>query len=680
MNKLLTIIGFAFLMAGCASKSESPTIASVGFQDFEVGKYTQLSENGVTIQAEANTIEIRDKGKYTPNSLLIVGGESKSVEIFNSTGSLAKYLNFFAERWTSKPPFHFKVDAYDGANWVEIYKGDQEIGTGHFPKEVLLELPESTDQKVRITSTAIETGGVLIDDIVFYSDANMQIDSVTTPYHVFPVLKGKEHNPVLNIQVNTSGYAGAQQLEEIVVKIGNDDNTSVIDNVMVGYAGKSSRMQQSIQFGEVKALSETITFSGIQTLTNGVNNFWVACNINEDADINTFINVECVSVKINGKTYNVSSGKCANNQLGIALRQHKEDGVDTYRIPGLATTNNGTLIGVYDIRYNSAVDLQEDVDVGMSRSTDGGQTWEPMKIIMDMGEWGGLPEEQNGIGDPSVLVDRKTNTIWVAAVWAHGHPDQRNWWASRPGLEPETTSQFVLVKSEDDGITWSRPINITKQIKDKDWNLLLQGPGKGITLDDGTLVFPAQFKDKEDMPYSTIIYSKDNGQSWSIGAGAKTNTTEAQLIELNDGGLMLNMRDNRNGSDKTETNGRAVAVTYDLGKTWQVHATSNGALKEPTCMASLIKEDFIVDGDKKSLVLFSNPNSMFGRHHMTIKISLDDGKSWPEKHQLLIDSGGGRGYSCMTKIDDHHIGILYEGSQADLIFQKFAIKDILQGN
>jgi sialidase-1 len=137
------------------------------------------------------------------------------------------------------------------------------------------------------------------------------------------------------------------------------------------------------------------------------------------------------------------------------------------------------------------------------------------------------------------------------------------------------------------------------------------------------------------------------------------------------------MRDNRNRQEKSETNGRAVSVTTDLGKTWQVHPTSNGALKEPTCMASLIKEDFLIKGEKRSLILFSNPNSISGRNHMTIKISLDDGETWPEKHQLLIDTGGGRGYSCMTKIDDENIGILYEGSQADLIFQIFSIEKIM---
>ena len=127
-------------------------------------------------------------------------------------------------------------------------------------------------------------------------------------------------------------------------------------------------------------------------------------------------------------------------------------------------------------------------------------------------------------------------------------------------MKPKKTSQFILVKSEDDGKTWSEPINITSQIKDPKWHLLLQGPGKGITLKNGTLVFPAQFKDEFEMPYSTIVYSKNQGKTWEIGTGAKPNTTEAQVIELENGDLMLNMRDNRNGKDKSETNGRSVYV------------------------------------------------------------------------------------------------------------------------
>lgn len=74
-----------------------------------------------------------------------------------------------------------------------------------------------------------------------------------------------------------------------------------------------------------------------------------------------------------------------------------------------------TLIAVYDVRRNASTHLQGDIDVGMNRSTDRGKAWEPMKIIMDMGEWGGKLAQENGIGNPAILVDHHTNTIWVVA-------------------------------------------------------------------------------------------------------------------------------------------------------------------------------------------------------------------------------------------------------------------------
>jgi sialidase-1 len=379
----------------------------------------------------------------------------------------------------------------------------------------------------------------------------------------------------------------------------------------------------------------------------------------------------------------------AGSRVALKLRSAGQDNCDTYRIPGLVTTNNGTLIAVYDNRYNNSKDLQEDIDIGMSRSTDGGETWEPMKVIMDMGTWGGLPQQQNGIGDPCILYDTRNNVIWVAAVWMSGSsPDKMLWRASQPGMDPGVTGQFMVVKSGDDGLTWSKPENITGQIKLPEWQLLMQGPGRGITMKDGTLVFPAQFKAEigvkaidggQYTSHSTVVYSRDGGKTWNIGTGAKSNTTESQVVELSGGTLMLNMRDDRNRQDKSETNGRAVSTTNDMGKTWQVHPTSNSALPEPNCMASLIRADIIIEGKMKSVLFFSNPASKTNRADMTIKASLDDGLTWPEKYQLLISKEEGYGYSCLTMINDEYLGILYEGVK-ELYFQKIAVKDILKGN
>ena len=344
-----------------------------------------------------------------------------------------------------------------------------------------------------------------------------------------------------------------------------------------------------------------------------------------------------------------------------------DDQSHTYRIPGLVRTPKGTLIAVYDIRWKNSGDLQGDIDVGVSRSLDNGQTWLPMQKAIDMGEWGGLSETENGIGDPAILVDEQTGRIWVAALWLHGKKGKAAWWASQPGITPQETGQFILAYSDDEGATWSEPINITQQVKKPEWFLCFNGPGMGIMKKDGTLVFPAQFKDKDQVPHSTIIYSKDRGKTWHIGTGAKSKTTESQVVELADGSLMLNMRDDRGGS-------RSVAVTRDLGQTWEEHVSSRSALPESVCQASIIR---VTLKDGRQALAFFNPATTRGRHHMTLKLSFDEGKTWPEKYHTLLYEPGTYGYSCLTQIDPATLGVLYEGT-GDLYFQLIDLNKVIK--
>ena len=490
---------------------------------------------------------------------------------------------------------------------------------------------------------------------------------------IMPVLAGKEQNRILEFQLNVLDSLASYDVKTFHFNLKGTTNVSDIKSASVNYH-RESKLAEASSLGNQSSITSKLAIEGNQTLASGNNFFWLTVELNGTPDLLHKIKVKLESIEFkDGSIINVSDTTTREQRIGIALRQHNQEDVDTYRIPGLATTNKGTLIAVYDNRYKGGVDLQADVDVAMSRSTDGGQTWSSMKVIMDMGEYGGLPNDQNGIGDPSVLVDKKTGTIWVAAVWAHGHPGKRNWWASKQGMNPEDTSQFVLVKSEDDGLTWSNPINITEQIKNPEWHLLLQGPGKGITLKDGTLVFPAQFKDAEEMPHSTLIYSKDNGKTWTIGTGAKPNTTEAQVVELEDGSLMLNMRDNRNRNSTDGLHGRSVAITTDLGKTWTEHPTSRKALQESTCMASLISYKH---PEKGQILFFSNPDTPKGRTHIKVRTSFDQGNTWPKENQLELHEDNCAGYSCMTMIDEDHIGILYEGNK-ELFFEKIAVRELL---
>lgn len=500
--------------------------------------------------------------------------------------------------------------------------------------------------------------------------------SISSVQPVLPVLAKKDRNKVLNITLAQENDSSISKVNSFSFSLEGTTNIKDIKKAELLYARNGAYFSDAEVIGTEMTFDKNFNISPQNPISLTEGNVWLSVALNDTPNLLNKIGVQLVSVTFeDGSMANVKKQADKSQRIGIALRQHQNDGVDTFRIPGLATTTKGTLIGVYDIRYNDAKDLQGDIDVGLSRSTDGGQTWEPMKIIMDMDAYGGLPENQNGIGDPTVLVDRNTNTIWVAALWLHGYPDERGWNASEPGMTPEKTGQLMLVKSEDDGVSWSKPINITPQTKKSEWHLFFNGPGMGITMKDGTLVFPAQYKDADMIPHSTLIYSKDQGKTWTVATGAKSDTTEAQVIELSDGSLMLNMRDNRNQANRKDSlNGRSVAITKDLGKTWTEHHTSRKALQESTCMASIISHEH---HEKGTLFFFSNPNTKEQRNHITIKTSFDEGNTWPLENQLELYAENTSGYSCMTIIDDAHIGILYEGSK-ELYFEKIALDELLK--
>lgn len=639
--------------------------AGESFENHPAGSFQRLETPlGVWSAAAGHAGLHAGHAKEGRQSLRLPGGGGQEVEL-KLADVLRKpgRLSFWAERWTSRQPFVFRIDAADAdGDFKEVWNGDNVIKVGGFLTRAEVQLPAGT-ARLRIRCSAPEKSGVMLDLVELAEEKPMRLLEVDLAQPVVPVLRGKAVNPVLGLRIATEGALEPLALEAVEVTLDGtarpDDISSI--SLVPGAADPSGGFGEA--FGD-PANGPTAVFTGRAELLAGDNWWWISVRLKDNAVIDGRIDATVTRIKVSGRTVDVTAASPPGSQrIGVALRQHGDDGSKAYRIPGLVQTNKGTLIAVYDIRYRGSGDLPGDIDVGMSRSTDGGTTWEPMRTIMDMGndpKWA-----YDGVGDPAVLVDHSNNRIWVAGTWSHGN---RSWNGSGKGLKPTETGQFMLVSSDDDGLTWSKPVNITGQVKDPKWHFILQGPGSGITMKDGTLVFPAQFRaeDAARTPYSTLIHSKDHGKTWTCGTGVKSNTTEAQLVELEDGVIMINCRDNRGGA-------RTVATTRDLGKTWQLHPTDRKALPESVCMASLLKWEVPGVGER---LFFSNPATTRGRHSMTVKVSKDLGMTWPDSLHTLYDIRSGAGYSCLAPAGDRHLGVLYEGP-SEIYFLRIPVNELL---
>ncbi len=628
------------------------------FESFPAGPVGKSpSALGTFVAGDGHAEIIAGKGLNGGKALRIHGGTNRTVTIdLAAVSGTPRLLSFHAERWTARGSFDLSIEANTGSSWSLLKRGPG-VKVGGYHTHLSIEVPARA-KSLRITCTS--EAGVLIDDLALNRAGPMEITGITARHPVIPVLRRKPVNPVIGFSITTEGNRGSPALEAVELSLEGSTKPSDIARIELIAADK---VVASAAASPPKTL-----LTGNIPLASGDNRFTVSVRLHDTADIDAKVAVRLLRVKAGGKTLvpDPSQAPARPLRVGEGLRLQGDDGSHSYRIPGLVRSGAGSMLAVYDVRHNHCGDLPAKIDVGLSRSTDGGQTWEAMRIAMHCGTMGD-EYAKDGVGDPSILVDEKTGRIWLAALWSHGN---RAWNGSGPGMTPAETGQFLLSHSDDDGKTWSPLRNITPQIKDPAWRLVFNGPGAGIAMKDGTLVFPAQFRaadggETKGKPFSTVITSKDRGETWSIGGGCRIDTTEAQVVETEPGTLMLNCRDNRGGS-------RTVMITRDLGKTWTPHATDRSALPEPVCMASLLRWDH---PGRETIFVFSNPAATNGRHHMTLKFSKDLAATWPEKWHLLYDERGGAGYSCLAPAGDDHIGVLYEGP-CELYFLRVPLKEV----
>jgi len=335
------------------------------------------------------------------------------------------------------------------------------------------------------------------------------------------------------------------------------------------------------------------------------------------------------------------------------------DGYHTFRIPSLVTTPGGTLLAFCEGRKGSTSDTG-DIDVVLKRSFDGGATWQPMQLVWDDGP--------NVCGNPCAVVDRDTGTVWLLLTHNLGTDSERE---IMDGTSEGTRTVWVT-KSDDDGETWSEPVEITPAVKKPDWTWYATGPGVGIQLSGGRLVVPCDFALEGTKEYgSHVIYSDDHGKTWKLGGYVLPKCNECQVVELADGRLLLNMRSYHG------LNRRAVAYSPDRGATWSA-VSHDRTLVEPVCQASILRYTNETSGGR-SRILFSNPASV-RRERLTVRLSYDECGSWAVSK---VVHSGHAAYSCLSVLGDGSIACLYERGEEHpyekITFAKFSLEWLTDG-
>ena len=337
-----------------------------------------------------------------------------------------------------------------------------------------------------------------------------------------------------------------------------------------------------------------------------------------------------------------------------------EGGVAAYRIPGVVVSTQGTVLAYCEARKNSKADWGE-IEVYLRRSTDGGRTWDPARQIAHLGERiEGNPHKKQGgeheqtVNNPVATVDRDTGVIEF--------------------LYCVNYARCFSMRSTDDGITWSKPVEITAAFEPfrakYDWKVIATGPGHGIQLKSGRLVVPiwqAYGKTGEHGPSAAgTIYSDDHGKTWKAGDIAVPNggdfgsPNETMLAALSDDRVMLVTR------SVSKPNRKIIAFSPNGATDWS-KPFFHDQLWEPVCMASIVAYP-----SQSGTLLFSNPHRLpldnngkeipagrGKRENLSIKLSRDDGQTWPVNKTL---EPGPSAYSDLAVLPDGTVLCFYEGN------------------
>ncbi|MBB5802037.1 sialidase-1 [Saccharothrix ecbatanensis] len=355
-------------------------------------------------------------------------------------------------------------------------------------------------------------------------------------------------------------------------------------------------------------------------------------------------------------------------QEQVLFKASEEQGYRCFRIPAVVRSADGTLLAFAEGRVDNCGDTG-DIDVVLKRSTDGGLTWSPVQLVNE--------GKGDTHGNPVPIVDRTTGRIFLFTTYNAGRADDG------PCGVPCSRTPHVQ-HSDDDGLTWSDPVDISSQVKLPEWDFwYATGPVHGIQLTRGAhagrLVFGVSGETsdggatKSVANAAALVYSDDHGATWQVGAvdtiefpaggtfGQKPQ--EITVTELVDGSVYAGARD----QGGTDIGNRGFAISKDGGESFSTPFQAIPDLVTPVVQGAVLRLDRIGHPER---ILFSAPSDTDRRRWMMIRSSYDNGRTWDSAEQGARITSDWSGYSDMVQISEPtarstEIGLMYEGGAVD---------------
>ncbi|MGX1542709.1 exo-alpha-sialidase [Streptomyces adustus] len=340
----------------------------------------------------------------------------------------------------------------------------------------------------------------------------------------------------------------------------------------------------------------------------------------------------------------------------VLFKASQDPGYACFRIPAIVTTTDGTLLAFAEGRVLNCGDAA-DIDIVLKRSTDGGRTWGPLQVV---NEGGGDTH-----GNPAPIVDRETGRILLAETYNTGRTDSA-------GCAVPCDRTPHLQYSDDDGLTWSAPRDLSSEILPATWNSwYATGPVHGIQLTRGRhagrLVLGVNTEtwngSRVTADHAALVVSDDGGEHWRPGAvdswpvaedgTFRQKPSELTLTELIDGAVLVSGRE----QDGTDLGHRTQAVSRDGGDSFTAPFHELPDLYAPQVQCSTLRLGL--------RLLLACPGDPDRRRGMMIRSSWDGGRTWDSLDRGTTVTTDFSGYSDLTRVDRDTVGLLYEGGAVD---------------